>query len=349
MSTTTFVPANLADLQAFTDATSGLYLSALLPARSDAPDAARRLEEAWRHVRRQASGQWSATVLDRAEQAVSDAGHADGDSVAVIVPTSGTPFIEHLAGAPMTAMMLEGPLPAFGPIIEHRQRTIAHIVVDCDKAGADIVAFDGGAVIDADRVDGDELHIHRGHPGGWSQRRFQQRAENTWEANISEIADAVEALAAQVDARLIAVAGPTRAKTMLVTELGSRSTADRTVGLEAGDVDGIASEVVTLTDDVHARGITALSEEFRERSAHGTATGDEDAVFDALADGRVDGLLVADDWDADALLERELPGVPTGSRKIDAAIAAALGGGATVTVVPGLAALDGPLGAFLRW
>ena len=33
------------------------------------------------------------------------------------------------------------------------------------------------------QVDGDELHIHRPHQGGWSQRRFQQRAENQWEAN----------------------------------------------------------------------------------------------------------------------------------------------------------------------
>ena len=60
-------------------------------------------------------------------------------------------------------------------------------------------------------VEGETLHLHRGHPGGWSQRRFQQRAENTWERNATGVAAEVDALAAAVGARLVVVTGDPRA------------------------------------------------------------------------------------------------------------------------------------------
>ncbi len=34
-----------------------------------------------------------------------------------------------------------------------------------------------------EQVEGETEYIRRGAPGGWSQKRFQQRAENTWEHN----------------------------------------------------------------------------------------------------------------------------------------------------------------------
>ncbi|MFT4865635.1 MAG: hypothetical protein ACI8RE_001824 [Ilumatobacter sp.] len=352
MKTSTFESANLLDLNGFVDAASGPYLSAVLPARSDVPDAANRLDDAWHRIQNDVSGRWPEAALARAEQAVLAAGHARGDSMAIVIPTAGAPLVEHLAGSPTSTQIMEGQLPAFTPIIEHRQRTIPHLVVECDKAGADIVAFDGGNPLVADRVDGDEHHIHRGHPGGWSQRRFQQRAENIWDANISDIsdiADAVEQLAAQVEAQLIAVAGPTRAQSMLVSELGKRALGDVTTALEAGDVDGIADEVVRLTDDVYARAIVAISEDFSERCAHDTATAEQSEVLDALAAGRVESLLVVDDWSDTAQLGRPLETLSSDTRIIDAAISAAMTSGATVTIVPGLAALKDSIGAFLRW
>ncbi|WP_395152628.1 Vms1/Ankzf1 family peptidyl-tRNA hydrolase [Ilumatobacter sp.] len=349
MKTPTFASANLLDLNEFVEATSGPYLSVILPARSDVPDAVHRLDDAWRRIQNDVSGRWPEAALAKAEQAVLAAGHARGDSMAMILPTEGAPLVEHLAGSPASTRIMEGPLPAFTPIIEHRQRTIPHLVVECDKAGADIMAFDGGNPLVADRVDGDEHHIHRGHPGGWSQRRFQQRAENTWDSNISDIADAVEQLAARVEAQLIAVAGPTRAQSMLVSELEKRSLGDVTKALEAGDVDGIADEVVRLTNDVHARAIAAISENFSERCAHDTATVEQSQVLDALAAGRVESLLVVDDWSDTAQLGRPFEMLSRNTRIIDAAISAAMTSGATVTIVPGLAALEDPIGAFLRW
>lgn len=337
------------DLQDFLDRTTGPYLSVVLPARSNVAHPTARLDSAWQRVRGEYVDRWPEAALQQVDEMLASAGHDGGDSIALVVPTTGTPLVEHLAGSPGEARSMQGPIPAFTPIIEHRQRTVAHLLVDCDKTGADVIAFDGGHTLAADRVDGDELHIHRGHPGGWSQRRFQQRAENTWESNISDVADATERLATEVGAQLIAVSGPTRAQSMLVSELGERSLGDITTALDAGSPEGIADEVVTLTDDVHARAIAQISKDFRERSAHDTATTGANSVLDALEAGRVEMLLVADDWSDTTTLDRSLDDLPETSRMIDAAIAATLRSGGTVVVVPRLAALDAAIGAFLRW
>lgn len=349
METINFDSDTLLDLKDFVDGTTGPYLSIILPARSDFTHPSNDLADAWQRVRSDHVDSWPATALEQVDQLLGEAGHAGGESLALIVPTEGTPLVEHLAGGPGEPRVLEGPLPALAPIIENRQRTIAHIVVECDKAGADIIAFDGGTPIATESVEGDEEHIHRGHPGGWSQRRFQQRAENTWESNISDVADATERVAQQVDAKLIAVAGPTRAQSMLVTELGTRSLGDVTVGLEAGDTDGIADEVVTLTDDVHARSIAQIGGDFRERSARDAATTGTHNVMEALAAGRVETLLVSDDWSDTSTLRDEIADLPESPRTLDAAIVATLDSGGAVVVIPHLASIDDSLGALLRW
>ena len=48
--------------------------------------------------------------------------------------------------------------------------------------------------------EGDTEYIHRCHPGGWSQRRFQQRAENPRDDNANDIALAAHALAQRAEA-----------------------------------------------------------------------------------------------------------------------------------------------------
>jgi hypothetical protein len=90
---------------------------------------------------------------------------ADGTTVAE--------FIDEPVGE---ALVSEGMLPRLALVLHARQRTVAHLLVEIDRAGADIHAFDGGKVLGRAQIEGDTEHIHRGHPGGWSHRRFQQHA-----------------------------------------------------------------------------------------------------------------------------------------------------------------------------
>ena len=196
-----------------------------------------------------------------------------------------------------------------------------------------------------DTVEGSTVHIHRGHPGGWSQRRFQQRAENTWEDNARDVADAVATLARKVDAEFVGVSGDIRAQTFILDHLPA-DVAEITVRIDAGSPEGIADEVVRQLSTIVARRVTAAAEKVRAGLTAGTTSTDTDTIIDALRDGRVDTLLVHDDATA--------PDEPDshrsdGARLVDRAIAGALATDAEILVVPRLAMMEGPLAATLRW
>src|SRR5437762_2256359 len=55
--------------------------------------------------------------------------------------------------------------------------------------------------------------------GGWSQRRYERRAMETWKTNAGEVAEEVGNIAKQVDARVIAVTGETDAVRLLCDAL----------------------------------------------------------------------------------------------------------------------------------
>ena len=185
-------------------------------------------------------------------------------------------------------------MPRLATLLEARQRTIAHVVVEADRAGADLVAYDGGDVVSTEQVDGDTLHIHRGHPGGWSQRRFQQRAENTWERNADDVAAAVAAMSRDVDAHLVAVAGDVRAQTLVLAAL-PHDVARSAVKIDVGSAEGIAEEVVRLLSDVVARRVAGLADELRSALSANTGAVGVDDTLAALTEGRVRTLLVHDD------------------------------------------------------
>ena len=230
-------------------------------------------------------------------------------------------------------------------MIEARQRVIAHVVVEADRAGADLTAFDGGNVLSTETVEGATVHIHRGHPGGWSQHRFQQRAENMWEDNARKVADAITTLANKVDAQLIAVAGDIRAQTFILESLPN-DVADITVRIDAGSPAGIADEVVRLLSTIVAERVTAAAELVRAGLTNDTASIDTTTIIGALREGRVDTLLVHDDATSS---DEADPTWLDGARLVDRAIVAALATDAEILVVPNLAMMDGPLAASMRW
>ena len=319
------------------DEAHGPFLTLLVPAPSRHSDAAQRFTIECKNAIKQVSDDWPADDLAELEQQLAALPHDAGAAVIVIRSADGVSHVEFIDD-PVTPSVFEGSLPRLAPLIESRQRTIAHVVVEADLAGAGITAFDGGHALSSDVVEGETLHIHRGHPGGWSQRRFQQRAENTWDVNADDIAAETHELAERVHARLVAVAGPERARSMVVESLRELVHNDEysVESIDAGDVDGIAEEVTRLTANVAATDAVGWIERAKESMA--TADDFDGDVLAALGAGRVETLLVHDDGDT-----------TTGERYVDRCIAAALATGAAVHVVPHVAVLNDGVAAILRW
>jgi peptide subunit release factor 1 (eRF1) len=183
-------------------------------------------------------------------------------------------------------------------------------VVIADKVGADLYARTGpigdhaegrlgGEDVVERSVDGDTENIQRSAPGGWSQRRFQQRSENTWERNASEAADAVVALADEVQAQLVVLGGDVRATGFLADALPQRiqeitRPIEAASRAEGASIEHMADDVHRLVRTVSAERLTAVLATFDEElGQHDRAVDGPAAVVTALQMATVETLLVS--------------------------------------------------------
>lgn len=313
---------------------AGPHLSIVVPSPSEHADAGERFDIRWGNARRRVEDRWDADLLTELDAVGADLSHDLGDAVAVFQRADGESLVEHLAHGVTATSAIVMSVPRLSVVLENRQRTLPHIVVDTDRAGATILGFDAGSVVAEQTVEGETEHIHRGHPGGYSQRRFQQRAENTWEGNADDVAAAVLSMADTLDPIVTVVAGEVRARHLVCDALDDPRVG-RLESLDVGSAEGIATETLRILDDEHARLLRSILDGLRS----GDHLSDADEIMTALGEGRVDTLLVHDADDAD----------PDRVELVNRAIVAAMSSGARITVAPRVAELADGLAAALRW
>lgn len=217
---------------------------------------------------------------------------------------------------------------------------------------------------------GDDPMLRKTNPGGWSQRRYQNRAENLWEQNAKAVADQVAALADETKARLIVVAGDVRALQLLREHLPDRTAellreVDGSRAPGSG-LDEIADDVVKLTATVVAEDTVEFLRQFKEeRGQRDLAVEGAKSTIEALAAARVDTLLIHDDPDDDrtawfgpesgmvAQTKNALADLgvadPQKARLVDVAIRAAFTTSAAVRIVPSVGSVKEGIGAILRF
>ncbi|HEX6077011.1 MAG TPA: Vms1/Ankzf1 family peptidyl-tRNA hydrolase [Micromonosporaceae bacterium] len=172
------------------------------------------------------------------------------------------------------------PLPRLLALLVHEQVSPPHLVVIADRVGADIhVMTDGTDRITA--VEGEDHPLRKVQAGGWSHRRFQQRAENQWEHNANLVATTVSRLATRHRAKLVLLAGDVRARAaisdhlptglrrmVVETEHGSRAPGAAETPLR--------DEAARLASDLGAREHSEVTERFL------TDRGDPDRTAEGL-------------------------------------------------------------------
>ena len=348
----------------------GPFLSAYMTTEATVENAAQRAEVRWRSVRDSLAAEGAPDeVLGAVDPLVADA-HLQGEGLGVIVRDDGAVHVEHHPRPPAVDRARWAPTPSLVPLLGWRQAAPAHVVVVADRKGADIVAVRGEGFQLRREAGGDDYPIRKVNAGGWSQRRHQERAENTWTENAEAAARQVTALAERVGARLIVVAGDVRAATLLrgalptefldrVREAGGGRSAD-------GSSDHLAAEVADLVERAVVADTGALMEKFAEERGQADRAADGvEATLRALAASQVEVLLVHDDPDdarpawfgADPTVvsanraDLASMGVddPTEGPVVDVAVRAALATGAGIRVIPRDMAPTEGLGAILRW
>jgi hypothetical protein len=348
----------------------GPFLSVYLTTEAVVDNAAQRAEVRWRNVRDMLSREGAPEeVLAAVDPLVADA-HHEGEGLAVVARADDAFHVEHHPRPPARDLARWAPLPSLLPLLAWRQSTPAHVVVAADRKGADIVAVRREGPNLRREAGGEDFPLSKVNAGGWSQRRYEERAENTWAENAEDVARQVSALTERVGARLIVVAGDVRAVTLLrqalpaelverLREAGGGRSAD-------GSGDTLAAEVAELVDQAVAADTEAVLAKFREELGQADRAADGvDATLRALAASQVEILLVHDDpddpstvWFGDAPTvvatnpeDLRSMGVDTAAEgpAVDVALRAALATGAAVRVVPRETAPTEGLGAILRW
>lgn len=352
----------------------GEFLSLLLTTDSAVENAAQRSEIRWKSLRSYLEQRGiGEEVLSAVNPFVPEA-HLHGPRLEVVVSTTGARHVEH-GGDPNDTTEYDqsrwGRAPWLFPILSWRQATVPHLVVLIDRSGADLFAFrrEGPAV--HEEVDPPGEPLTRSKPGGWSQRRYQQRAENSWEKGAGDVAKELVRLVERFEPRIIVAAGDVRAVQFLrealpkeMVELvrvtsGERPNPDGSGGIPQDEVDELVAEVVQRdTDEVVAK--------FEEELGQGDLAAEgPGAVIDALEKAQVEVLLTRDDTEDDRTVwigpepvhigmtrdRLEAMGVddPHEARLRDAAVRAAIGTAARIRLLPdGRGPRDG-IGAILRW
>jgi len=348
----------------------GPFLTVYLATEASIENAAQRSELRWKDLRRDLlDGGVDDAILQAVDRLVPDA-HLQGECLVAIADRRGLVHVSHQPDPPARDVGRWGPLPMIGPLLEWRQSQVAHVVALVDRKGGDLFAFHPGVSDEHVEVDGGDDPIHKAKAGGWSQKRYQRRAENTWDANAHEVAEALVELVDKEQPRLIAVGGDVRAVELLKEAVPSRvqDLVHDVVGTRAADgsVDASVEDVTRLVATVVAADTKALLAKFREeRGQADRAVDGPTDTLDALSRSQVEVLLVHADPDdvRTAWFGREA--IPVAERStdltdlgvadaqdgplIDVAVRAALGTGAGIRMIPGAGGPTGGIGAILRW
>ena len=293
-----------------------------------------------------------AGVIDRVVTAVQE--HVGEDGLGIVADRDGMLDTTLLEVDGDEALVQVEALPRYVPFVRERFVNRPHVVVRCDRTGAQVARVERGEIQRDTEVVGDDEHVRKVHAGGWSQRRFQNRAEHTWDQNAKEIAESVVAEADAVDAELIVVTGDGRAVQLVAEHLPERF-ADHLVLDDHNPFDDASDAVVfdramTLVHDRVGRELVEVLERFAELRGRDEGAADDIAdVLAALRQGAVETLLVSGDSDervhvavedpmqlafeAAAITDLGFDDVAE-ARITDAAIQSALAGGANVMIVP---------------
>jgi hypothetical protein len=363
-------PGDLADLVSG----EGPFLTIVMTTEGNVENAEQRSNQRWRTLRSDLAENRDVpeTVLAAVDPVIPRA-HLSGDGLVAIADASGVRHVEHGPVPGPTDEALWEPLPRLEKVLEWRQTSVPFVVALADRTGATLYGFrrtrEENPDVERD-VKGEDFPIRKVGPGGWSQRRYQDRAENTWQENAEDVAQAIARLASRVEARLIMLAGDVRAVTLIQESWPSEFDVPVEVvpGERPWEGSGpmIPHEAQEVLDRFIQGETRALVERYRQESGQrDLATDGARAMMTALSSSQVGVLLLHEGVqdDATAWVGREaIPVMASRSdlealgvdaaieaRRVDALIRAAIGTSAGIRLVPADTGLKEGVGALLRW
>jgi peptide subunit release factor 1 (eRF1) len=348
----------------------GPFSSIYLNTEATTEEAPHEIEIRWRDSRRELARAGAPAQALEAVDALVKGAHQKGDGLVAVAQGESIALRRFLSSrVPDHARF--GPLPLLLPYLEWQQDNPRYAVVLSDRTGGEIHVIGGLEPEEDVEVEGRTSPIKKVKPGGWSQRRYQQRAENTWEANAKDVAHRLEELVRSPEnVAFVVIAGDVRAVAFIREHLGKdiESVAFE-LKVEPNSIDEIRNDIEATAAAYVGRTLEQLIDKFQEeRGQHDLAADGLEATFDALRKATVDTLLIVREgpdrpaWfvvsDVSQAATDKGPLTDLGIGTVDEAnatdvlTAAALKTGSRVVVIPELPAGQAPrdgVGALLRY
>ncbi|AXK31278.1 hypothetical protein DVA86_00070 [Streptomyces armeniacus] len=273
-----------------------------------AHDADKQIELRWRAARRSLSRQGAQeadlAVLDDAVGGAPDLPGPQGEALFASAGRLLGAFTLAEPPAADSARVLPVPDP-LGVAID-RDHQLPHVVVAVDREGADVEAYPaaGHEPVSRRTFNGSTLHITRVRAGAEAQASYHRRTVNVWTENTAQAADDVRAAAAGVEAAVVLIAGDPKAVGLLRGHLAERPLDAEVVYVEGGRTDtsareGLRASVDAAMHEAMTARHRAVLERLEAELAGDRALQGIPAVKEALAEGRVETLLLAADRDGD--------------------------------------------------
>lgn len=274
-------------------------------------DADKRIELEWRGLRRELEQQGAdEATLDALQERLVAAPYVVGLQGEALFAESGRVVQAHVMAAPPTANRAEL-LPVADPLelVIDRDHRVPYVVVAVDREGADVDAFGVGEhdPVSQHSFNGGTLHISKARAGGVSSAHYHRRTENLWDRNARESAQFVVEAMDAVGAELVLVGGDDKAAALLRDHLDglSRSADVHTVSggrADAGAMKSLRASVDQAVETAMRRSHKQVLTRFVDALSMDQAVEGLPAVKEALAEGRVEVLLLAADRSADPRL-----------------------------------------------
>jgi peptide subunit release factor 1 (eRF1) len=244
-----------------------------------------------------------------------------------------------------------------------------YAVLVTDANSARIFVFGLGQTIETEDVKGKK--VHRVKVGGWSQARYQRRANNAHQQHAKEVIERLEQIVREDHIHYVILAGDPAMAPVLQEQM-PKQLAEMLVDVMKLDVKAPEQEVLTATlermreqsSKTDSEQVDRLLQEYR---AHGLAIVGPHETLEALANGQVDELLISATLEqarpereqVDAILAPEIPDSsggtdtdePREASLPDLLVTKAKQTDAKISFIEDAGLLEsvGGVGAFLRW
>ncbi|MBY6061744.1 Vms1/Ankzf1 family peptidyl-tRNA hydrolase [Microbacterium esteraromaticum] len=209
-----------------------------------------------------------------------------------------------------------GRYPQIIPLLRHIAAERLIVIVETDREGAQITVARAGQPNpeQTHSVEGEDQHLTKVQSGGWAHARYQRHAEQVWQQNQSEVAEAVDRIVREHRPDHVFVSGDVRARQLLLERLGGHVSplvveVDAETRAPGADDTALEEAIEKTLEGARRHDLAEAQDRAATDDAASGASGTE-AVVSALQQGQVRTLILdARMQDADETL-LALPGEP---------------------------------------